>query len=71
MNITKKQLYWICHNYKFIILRYNDNTVMAINCKIAKLKQFDKVMNDNSETAFISWRTCEFSEYIHFKEGFL
>lgn len=70
-NITAKQLYDACRNHKFLLLRYaKDNSVIAVNCKIARFKMFDEFKRKDSATKFISYNTCGFMEYISNKVPF-
>lgn len=70
-NLTKKQLFKACQNHRFLILRFSyDNSVMAVNTRIAKLKRFAGVEEENRETNFISLNPCSFHEYINLKKPF-
>lgn len=71
-NLTAQQLYDACMNHQFLILRYSiDNSVIAVNCKIARLKQFNKFKRKDSQTKFISYAPCGFMEYITKKVPFI
>lgn len=64
-NLTAQQLYDACRNHQFLILRYaRDNSIIAVNCKIARLKNLDEFKTMNSPTKFISYNPCGFMQYI-------
>lgn len=56
--------------FKYIILRVNDYDSIGFNCaalEMAKRRGF----NPNEETAFTSFRPCNFMEYISNKTPFI
>ena len=70
-NLTAKQLYDACINHKFLVLRYEkDNSIIAVNCKIARFKMFDEFKKKDSPTKFIGYYPCGFMEYISNKVPF-
>ena len=69
--ITKKQLNEICANNSYIVLRYHDNSISALNCKTAFLSRFNNIIKDDSETNYTGWYKCSFMEYIRLKTPFL
>jgi len=69
--LTAQQLYDACRNHQFLLLRYaKDNSVIAVNCKIARFKMFDEFKTKDSATKFISYNPCGFMEYITNKVTF-
>ena len=70
-NLTAQQLYEACMNHRFLILRYSsDNSVIAVNCKVARLKILSKFKTIEQPTKFISYMPCGFMEYISKKVPF-
>ena len=65
MNLTVDQLRQACANNRFIAARYSDNTVIGINCGIAKIKS--TINKPNLETDFTSYYPIDFQEYISIK----
>ena len=70
-NLTAKQLYNICLKNKYIIVRYVNGQITAINCKVVTLKIFDNIKNKNHHTRFISYKPCSFMDYISNKTPFM
>ena len=69
--MTRKQLNEVCMNNDYIILRYDNNSVSALNCKAAFLSRFKNVPKDDTKTKYIGWQKCSFMEYISLKTTFL
>lgn len=71
-NITRAHLYDVCQKNRFILLRYrSDNSQIAVNCRVALLKNLEWAKQDLTETKFISWKACSFHEYISKKVPFI
>lgn len=66
--LTIGQIRKYCEKEKYVILRFNNNTQMAINTKV--LNMGDNKKHGNKKTNYISYRTCAFQEYISNKRGF-
>jgi len=64
-NITIEKIRQICAENKYIAVRYRDNVVVGINCKLAFLKSKENIKNQY--TPFYSWYAIDFQEYISTK----
>lgn len=71
-NLTKKQLYEACQKHEYLLLRYYpDNSLVAVNTRIARFKKFDIMKYDEKESNYSSFIPCTFSEYITYKTPFI
>lgn len=71
-NLTAQQLYEACMIHRFLILRRSkDNSVIAVNCKIARFSILSKFKSVKQQTKFISYHPCGFMEYITKKVPFI
>lgn len=71
-NLTAQQLYELCKMHRFLILRYkSDNSIIAVNCKVARLTILSKFEKIDQPTKYISYSPCGFMEYISLKIPFI
>lgn len=69
-NMTAFQLDKICKANRYVLLRLPDGNLMAINCKCAEIAKRKNGFDGNKETVFVSYRACNFNEYISHKPPF-
>jgi hypothetical protein len=62
-SLTILQLKKAMKQYDFILLRYRDNSLCGVNCKMLKFL-IKKPHSDNSFTNYISFIPCNFNQYI-------
>lgn len=68
-HLTMTEIRKACENNKFLQLRYNDNTVVGINCRImglSKIKHKDTFITD-----FVSFYPINFNQYLSIKVPFI
>jgi len=70
-NLTQRQMYFICKQYQYIIVRFSDGDIVGVNCKLINIKRFENHKNSNQKTGIISFYPCSFMEYISKKSGFV
>jgi len=69
-NITVKRLKDICSKHKYIMVRFRSGHPMGINCGVAFMDR-NKNYEPSNKTAFISYNSINFMEYISIKHPFL
>ena len=66
-NLTAKNLKNVFECGNYVALRRNDNSIAFINSKIGLLAYKRSFVSDNFTTKYISYRYCNFSEYLSHK----
>jgi hypothetical protein len=69
--LNRLQLKKICDQNRFLALRYDDGSLMGVNCKVASLLDNKGKVIDHSLTNFVSAIPISFQEYITLKRPFL
>lgn len=72
-NLTRSQVANICKAHKYILLRARAGWVMGVNCKVVDIGKNKTRINEdpNKQSVFISFKPCEFDEYIYHKQPFI
>jgi len=65
--MTQKQLFNVCQNNKFIMVRYHHGQTAGINCKIAIQLVRRHGLKPRKQTNVISYWPIGFDEYITYK----
>ena len=69
--LTVSDLFKVCNENKYFILRDKYGDKYAINGKAALIGYKRKNRNPKAKTIFISFEPCDFNTYISLKEPFI
>ena len=71
MNMTASQLLKACKNNSYILVRYTDGSLAAINTKVANLSSTKRKYEATTITQFVAYSPCDFNTYISYKIPFI
>ena len=70
-NLTNFQLIKVFSENKYVLIRFSDNDIVGINCKIGLISAKKNNPDLNKPSQVMSFRACEIQEYITNKIPFL
>ena len=68
--LTAKEVSDACHQHQYLIFRFWAGGEIGINGKIVNYAKRKREVRDSDKTRFVSFRACDFLEYIQYKRPF-